>query len=337
MRRVASLTCAAVLVAALAGCQRGPNEPPRHPLIRVGVLPFLGYAPHFIAADRGVFAAHGLDVSLVPVAPSEVTLVLARGEVDVTSQYLSVGLFNLIAQGASVTIVADKGHAEPGGCGDDGFVARRDLVGGGQLDTAKGLKGRWIVYDQASVEEFLLERLLVAEGMTLADVKKAGVPESAKADALRGGYIDLVHWSEPQISQMQDAAIGTLWRSTAQIAPGLQFAFVVYGKRLAESEPEVGERFMAAYLEAVLLYHDGPVPANVAAIAAHTGLPEETVRRSCWPNIRADGEIDVESVKAFQRWAVDHGYLEAVVPAERFWQPRFIVAARAEAQRGGGR
>lgn len=336
MTRPLCLACAVLLLVASSGCQRQPSAAPGVPHVRVAVLPFLSHAPYFIAEDRGVFAAHGLDVTLLQVSPTEITLALARGEVDVTSQYLSVGLFNLIAKGASLAIVADKGHAEAGACGDDGFVARRDMVESGVLDTTAGLRGRLIVYDQGSVEEYLLERVLATEGLTLADVRRAPIPESAKADALRGGYIDLVHWSEPQISTMREAGIGTLWRNTAAIAPGLQFAFVVYGKRLALTEPELGERFMAAYLEAVGLYREGPVPANVAAIVAHTSLPEETVRRACWPTIRADGEIDVESVMAFQRWAVSRHYLESAVAPELFWQPRFVAAARARLAAGKG-
>jgi ABC-type nitrate/sulfonate/bicarbonate transport system substrate-binding protein len=104
---------------------------------------------------------------------------------------------------------------------------------------------------------------------------------------------------------------------------------LLFGRSLLDERPEVGERFIAAYLEAVELYAEGKSAANVAALARHTGLEPGLVERACWMPLRADGRIDTPSVLAFQRWAVERGYLDAVEPVERFWEPRFVDAAAA--------
>jgi hypothetical protein len=79
----------------------------------------------------------------------------------------------------------------------------------------------------------------------------------------------------------------------------------------------------------VELYAEGKSAANVAVLARHTGLEPGLVERACWMPLRADGRIDTPSVLAFQRWAVERGYLDAVEPVERFWEPRFVDAAAA--------
>jgi hypothetical protein len=74
-------------------------------------------------------------------------------------------------------------------------------------------------------------------------------------------------------------------------------------------------------------YNRGRTARNLEILATTTALDRELLKVSCWQAIRGDGRINVESVLGFQRWAVRQGALDALVPAERFWDPSFVDEA----------
>jgi ABC-type nitrate/sulfonate/bicarbonate transport system substrate-binding protein len=112
-----------------------------------------------------------------------------------------------------------------------------------------------------------------------------------------------------------------------EIVPGAQLATIVYGPTLLEKNRDAGVRFLVAYLQGVRQYNRGKTPRNVEIISKETGLDADLVREACWETIRGDGKINVEGVLDYQRWAVRKGLLDAIVPAEKFWDPSFVEAA----------
>jgi NitT/TauT family transport system substrate-binding protein len=309
-------------------CGRGTSKPTRD-RVTVAVRPFLSFAPFYLAADEGLFAAQGLTVELVDLDTAGAAAALARGDVDAVSYFLSAGLFTLIERGGAVRIVADKGWNDPAACGANGIIARRALIESGALADVAGLRGRPVDFHSGTVAEFVLDRVLARAGLTVADVSHRVVPQAAKLEALRAGGIEFAVLSEPLISQAEEAGIAELWRSASDVMPGLQWAVLVYGESLLQRRPEVGRRFMIAYLQAVSRYRLGKTDRNVAVIASHTDLSGDLLRRACWPTLRGDGRIDIDSILDFQRWAVERGYLDRVLGPEEFWEPRFVESAAA--------
>jgi hypothetical protein len=53
----------------------------------------------------------------------------------------------------------------------------------------------------------------------------------------------------------------------------------------------------------------------------------------CWPVIRLDGRVNIDSVREFHAWIVARGGLDrgAATPAERFVDPSFAEWASAQA------
>ncbi len=84
---------------------------------------------------------------------------------------------------------------------------------------------------------------------------------------------------------------------------------------------------MLAYLKAVREYKQGKTERNLKIIAKHSGLDEELLKRCCWPSLRENGRINIESILDFQKWAVKKGLLDKVVTPEQFWDPSFVSYA----------
>jgi NitT/TauT family transport system substrate-binding protein len=132
---------------------------------------------------------------------------------------------------------------------------------------------------------------------------------------------------EPWITRILQEEHVVLWLKANDIIPDFQYSAIYYGVNLLEKNPEAGQRFMAAYLKAVRQYNQGKTTRNLDILVKHTGLERELLQNACWPPIHGDGHINVESVLEFQTWAVEKGWLDTVVPANQFWNPRYVEYA----------
>jgi NitT/TauT family transport system substrate-binding protein len=301
---------------------------PEEANLRVLVLPFLSFAPFFIAEEEGYFAEQALEVEFVRMEGSvEAIPALAQGDLDVVAGTLNVGLLSAISRGSSVRFVADKGYFAPTGCTATGFLARRTLIAGGELNSPAQMKGRRLAMDVAKTEGYFLETLLEPAGLTLDDVIADDLPSPVLSEALERGTIDIAHVSEPWITRILRAGHAELWMRGQEIVPDFQFAVVSYGPTLLDERRDIGNRFMVAYLKAVRRYNEGKTERNVEILAEHAGLDPELLKQACWPSLRDDGSIDVQSVLDFQGWAVEKGYLDDPIAEDQFWDPSFVEYA----------
>lgn len=103
--------------------------------VKVAMLPYISFAPFYIAQEEGFFAQQGLKVELVNIA-DQVNIIpaLASGQVDVSSGLVSAGILNTIKQSGTIKIVADKGYIDPTSC--DG--GPRDWVGQQRVGRLRG-------------------------------------------------------------------------------------------------------------------------------------------------------------------------------------------------------
>lgn len=320
-----------LLIALLLGaCAPFEIEQPQPELItlKVVTLPYLVYAPFFIAEEEGYFVEQGLQIELVELKRiSEAIATLVQGEVDVSAGLVNVGVMNAMAREGAIKVVADIGYVAPTGCASDALIARRALVEGGELDNPTQLRGRRIALNDTSFEGYYVEKLLNTASLTLDDVEIVDIPTPTEPEALEKGTIDLTATSEPWVTRMLQAGHAVLWMPLHQVVPDFQFAFVLYGPTLLDENLDAGRRFMVAYLKAVQQYNQGKTERNLEILAKHTDLDEELLKQACWPSFHDDGQINVQSVLDFQEWAVGKEYLDSPITEEQFWDPSFIEYA----------
>jgi len=320
---------AAVVVAALAGGAAAlfaGNLPSTRTRLKVVYGRYLTSAPLAIAMAEGYFEAQGLDVEFVHLpSTADAMPALVRGEIDAGGGLVKVADFNSIARGASIRIVADMGHNEPGPCVTAALVARPGFV------DAKGpvrLRGARTSATPLTYGEYILETFVNAKGLKLADLALSRLSAASAAEAVSDGSLDFTYLAEPFLSRAVGSGGAVVWAPVHEVVPGAQFSVFLFGPSLVKGNREAGERLMAACLRAIRQYNLGKTPRNVEIIAKETGLSPDYLRRICWTWIDRDGRINSENVLDFQRWAVRRGLLDAVVPVEAFWDPAFLDAAR---------
>lgn len=303
----------------------GAAAPP--PPVKIDVVPYLAYTPIFVAYDKGYFRDEGVVVELVPLTSQPAMAALVGRKIDVFCGQLTAGLFNAIAGGAKLAIVADKGHVPTAGngCAYDGFLIRPALAADPSFAaTSAGLKGRRASVHPYGILDFLFDRLLKKAGASRGDLSVTYLEPATAMEAFRTGSLDLRVNSEPVLTRGRLVGDGVVWMTAADVAPGQQTAAIVFGPRLLERDKDQGRRFLAAYLRAVREINRGKTPELIRLVARRTELPENVVREGCWGVLDDDGEIDVPSVIAFQEWAKGRGLQDSIVPPERFWDPSFL-------------
>lgn len=314
-----------VLALLVVSCAREQIQTPKLTKLTMNLNPNMGYAPLVIAKDEGFFAAEGIDAELVSIDANSSLLAVTTGKLDVLSGPVRSGLFNMIARGVPLQVVADRGHSEPGRCIAEAFAAPPEVADRVARNGGK-LKGEKFAIIRGGNTEYLIDRALASRGITRNDVTFAQLPQGDYATSVSRRIDAIRYTQEPTLSNALSKGLMKVVIPMEEIAPGHQFGLLAFGKRLL-NDRELGTRFMRAYLRGVKRYNEGKTDRNVAIISKYTKYTPDVVRRACWQPIAQDARVDVEKMRPFFEWARAHGYLESDIPTEKWWNPRFIDAA----------
>lgn len=317
-----------VLAFVVLSCRKeapAPAPQPKLTKVTMNLNPVMTYAPLMIAMDEGYFANEGIEIEVAKLDSNSAVAAAAAGKLDVLNSGVRSGIFNTIARGAVLRVVADKGHTSQV-CSADAFVAPiamadRIAKNGGKL------KGERIAVLRGGLSEFLTARLVESRGATMQDVTLIQLP--AGTPATSRDMTDAVRMTtEPNLSGIMHDGWAKVVATAQDVAPNHQFALLVFGKRLLQDDPALGRRFMRAYLRGVHTYNQGKTDRNVAIVARHTKLPDEIIRRACWVAVNDDAHIDPNAVQPFLDWAVANKMLDRSMKFEEWWNPAFLDAAR---------
>jgi NitT/TauT family transport system substrate-binding protein len=315
------IAIAALIALVVLACRKAEVAVPRTK-VRLNINENMTYAPIMIAADEGFFADEGIDAELVGLDSNSAVAAAAVGKLDVLSVGLRAGVFNLILKGVPLRIVADRGHSDSRRCDPEAFIAPVAMVK--QIQAAGGdLRGQRVSMIRGGVAEYLTVRLLAQHGRTTSDVTMLQTPQGGSFSPR--GEIDAVRLvSEPTLSLALSEGWAGVVATSEDVSHGHQNAILVYGKRLLQDDPELGRRFMRAYLRGVRRFNEGKTERNVAILSKHTKLSPEIIRRACWMAFADDGRIDVNTVQPFLDWALEQHYLDGPIAVSQWWNPSYL-------------
>jgi NitT/TauT family transport system substrate-binding protein len=320
-----------------AAAAPSPNAAPQAARVRLAELGILAGVGYYIGLEKGYFAEEGLDVEPLRFGTTaETTAPLAAGQLDIGAGAISAGLFNAIARGVDIKLVADHGHSESGRPGN-ALLARRAAVEAGQLRGVADLRGRRIAMASPSIAVISDVRGYLAQGgLALNDVVLVQMAFPDMMPALSNGSVDAVVAVEPFMTLIQRSGVGTRWLSDYEVNPDHQIAAVLYGPSFVRSQSEAARRWMVAYLRGVRDFNDGFVRSNPAA-------REETIQALMkWTPIRdralyeqmtvialdPDGELRVASLRADQELFLQLGYQDRPVDFEAALDLSYVRYAR---------
>ena len=292
--------------------------------------------PIYVAQEAGYFEAAGLDVELrkEPSSPATTALV-AGGEVDVSFNAFHPSYINLIARGTKIRFVAGREIATPQ-CGAIMVLYGNAKAFPNGLTDLRELAGKRLsIPRQGNLGEFSVDSILGNAGLSTADMEVSYLREADAAAALIGGHLDAMIGSQSQhdISEFRDRVVRG--PGLADVLPGFQLSFALFGQRMLEGDPEVGISFLLAYLKGARDYLHGTSGAYIDAFAASHHLDPESIRNACRESLDPTGRLHPDSFKTFVAWGIRKGYGDAEAADIQPFETRFIdEAARRLAAAG---
>lgn len=324
-RRRAPVILAAALVVSVWSSVAAPQRPATPVTIRT--VPFLSSGVFYVAQAEGFFEAEGLRATFIEMdTASPLVPALIRGDVDVLPTAMSPAFFNAIARGARVRFVGGVSELAQGGCTYAALVANRALARDGVVAPAS-LRGRRLGAARSIATDYLVETFFEQVGLRSSDLATVDLPAAAELEALRSGRLDAAAIGEPTLTRALASGELVVVKPFEDIAPGFQYSLMVFGPSFLDRQPEVGQRFMRAYLGAVRQFNQGATDRNVEILAAATGLDRSLLKQVCWPYIRRDAGLNAASVRAFQAWAREKGLIDRELPFEQLYDSRFLEGA----------
>lgn len=328
MKRFAATVARLAAVALLAAaCGRSPDAAEGPARLRVVLQPYLVFAPLYVAQAEGIFAAHGLDVELVPMAGSEQAIpLLIDGSIDVLPGHAAPGLLNAMARGERIRMVAQRSRTGPSPCSSLALIARPGLLSEPR-PPGETPRIRRISVDRQAAMVFFIEEALASVHVRLDTLEQAYVPHAAEPDALASGALDVALAGEPFLHRTLAAGRAEQWIGLEDVLPGFEFSVLLFGERLLDRERDTGARFVAAYLEANRRLAEGKTASNLALVGEFLDEDAAALEGMCWPFVPTTGEVRVDHLTRFQEWSLRRGWIDRVAAADELIDAAFVARA----------
>lgn len=232
--------------------------------IKIGVQPWLGYGPLWVAAEQGFFEKAGVDVELVNF----------NWDQDMTAGLASENL-NLVAAATNTTLVnINQGIPVVGVLVMDEASTADAIIASAGISSIVDLKGKSVAYERGATSDLLLNYALKANGMSLSDVTPVSMGASEAGLALIAGRVDTAVTYEPYVSTAlrQDANVSVIY--TAAEKPGLISDLLVGNPEWVKAHQKDVEAVIRGWDMAVKFVRENPQEGG-RMIADAVGAPME--------------------------------------------------------------
>ncbi|WP_232697451.1 ABC transporter substrate-binding protein [Brevibacillus daliensis] len=295
-----------------AGQGQGTGTPAEQKMetVQVGMLKLTSTAPLFIGIEKGFFKEENID--LKPQwfeAAQPISVATAAGSVDVGATGITASMYNMIAGGQKLVVVADKGR-EQQGYSSSALLVPNDSP----IKSVEELKGKKIGITQTgSTYHYMAGKLLEKYGLSLKDVDLVPL-NSIKGlmEALKSNQVDSVLLNEPNISLVVNEGYG---KPIAQIGDEFEYqtSGIFFSPTFAENK-DVAERFLKAYAKSTRYYYDAVltkkdgqvVPGEnydevIEIIAKYIEQDKELIKKGL-PYIDRDGKLLESDIQTQVDW-----------------------------------
>lgn len=288
--------------------------------LNCGITSAMSTAGIFIAEEKGYFREAGIKCKMENVKGAGAKMVpfLATGQLHVAGGNVAAGLYNAIAAGIPIKIVADKGTVTP----RHGYLAllvRKEHVDSGRYKTFKDLKGFTVALTADGVSQHVvLEKYLQSASLSLADIKIAHLAFPDMNVALANGAIDATIQVEPSVAAAVEAGIAVRVAGDDEIYPNQQSAVIMYSPVLVEKHPEAAKAWMVAYVRGLRDYNDAFEKGKnkeeiIQILMKWTPSKERSVYDKVKPvGLHPDGRLDETSLRSDAQWFVDKGFVKTL-------------------------
>jgi NitT/TauT family transport system substrate-binding protein len=330
LRSSAGAVAVVLLLVGAAGAQA------RLATLRVGVVASVSDAGFFVPVEAGYFAAQGVAIEFLPFrSAADMIAPLGVGQLDIGGGAVSAGLFNALARGVDLRIVADKGTIKTGQS-YEALIIRRDLVDSGRFKTLADLKGLRLGLAARGISPHI-DLVLFAEKAHLKadDIEIVLMAFPDMVPAMANKALDGALLIEPFKTQALEQQVGVFIESADKIYPNHQVAVVLYAPHMRREKLDTGKKFMVAYLQGVRDFNDAFVRNQpqkrrevIAALAKHTPVKDVALYdKMVMPWLDPNGTVNRQSLRFDQEWYAQNGFVPVKANLSLVVDDRFLASA----------
>lgn len=211
--------------------------------VGMGIQPWLGYGPWYIAQENGYFEDAGVEVEITNfMNDADMTAAFAADRIQMANA-ASHSALQFIEQGLDVTIVLLL----------DASLTADAILTDGSVESVADLAGQQIAFEEGSVSNLLLGFALQENGLTLDDIEPVPMDPSEAATALIGGSVPVAVTYEPYISEASSAGDVEVLFTAAENEGLISDVLVVDNDFLAEN-PETVQGVVDAWGPSIDFY-----------------------------------------------------------------------------------
>jgi NitT/TauT family transport system substrate-binding protein len=307
--------------------------------VNIGSVNSVADTPFVVADRKGYFRDAGIRANFVHFdAAANMVAPLGTGQLDVGGGAPSAGLYNAIARGISIKIVADRG-SDPPGYGFSGLLVRKDLVTSGKYKTYADLKGMKMAEPAKGTSDMIqVVKACEKGGLKYDDVEHIFMSFSDMVVAFRGGAIDAAMALEPWATQAINDGFAVRIAGSDAYYPNQQITVVVYSSSFGQTKPDVAKRFMVAYVRALRFYRDalrnghltGPTANEMISImATDLHLDPAVLRQMVAASMDPNGRVNAKSLTEDYNIYKQFGLINGNVDMDKVIDMSFVDAAVA--------
>jgi NitT/TauT family transport system substrate-binding protein len=322
------IVCLALLTPALALAQEEK--------VKVGLLMINADAGVFVALEKGYFREQGLAVELNYFASSGglQMAALTTGDLDVGTGSISPGIYNGVAGGVNMRVVASKSRVGPRASGK--YMVRRSLLDAGKGLSIKDIKGRVVALNSVGgLSRLYLDGLLKKGGLKETDVVVRAMPFNDMVGALSQGAVDVAFLVQPFITIVDEKGIGVGIADLWELFPGHMTNNLFYSDALIRNRPAVGEKFMVGFLKGQRYFYDAVVKKKesldgiVDIVAKYSRVGDRKLLRLGLnvTELTPNGEMDLKEIQDDQEWYFQKGLIKTKVDVNKMTDLRFVQSA----------
>jgi NitT/TauT family transport system substrate-binding protein len=235
--------------------------------IKLGMSTWLGYAPLYLAKEKGFFQKRGIEVEVVVIeSPADRRAAFAADRIQGMATTVDTHVMTAAAENP---IPVKQVLALDDSNGGDGMVAKKEIK------TIKDLKGKTVAAQLgAGASYFWLNYVLAQNDMKLSDLKAVDMKAGDAGAAFVAGKVDAAVTWEPWLSRAKDTPFGSVLLSSDK-TPGIIVDSLAFKPEFLNRRGDDVKKIVAAWNEAVQYAAQNPKDAD-AIMAKFTGQkPEE--------------------------------------------------------------
>jgi NitT/TauT family transport system substrate-binding protein len=250
-----------VLAFLLAGSAFGA-EP-----IKLGMSTWLGYAPLYLAKEKGFFKKQGVDVEIVVIeSPADRRAAFAGDKIQGMATTVDTHVMTAAAENpipVKQVLALDDSH------GGDGIVAKKEIK------TIKDLKGKTVAAQLgAGASYFWLNYVLKENGMKLSDLKTIDMKAGDAGSAFVAGKVDAAVTWEPWLSKAKATPFGSVLLASDK-TPGIIVDSLAFKPDFLKKRGGDVKKIVAGWFEAVKFAAANPKEADIIMAKFANEKPEE--------------------------------------------------------------